>query len=94
MNKTNESVQKRVDIGGQAVMEGVMMKAPRAIAVSVRRPDHTIVTQLKPYTPLSEKHKWMGYPFLQYVHHVYHGHEHPAGQYQYAGDSGRGTNEV
>ena len=65
MSKTNESVQKRVDIGGQAVMEGVMMKAPRAIAVSVRRPDHTIVTQLKPYTPLSEKHKWMGYPFLR-----------------------------
>lgn len=65
MSKTNESVQKRVDIGGQAVMEGVMMKASRAIAVSVRRPDHTIVTQLKPYTPLSEKHKWMGYPFLR-----------------------------
>ena len=56
MSKMNESVPKRVDIGGQAVMEGVMMKAPRAIAVSVRRPDHTIVTKLKPYTPLSEKH--------------------------------------
>ena len=65
MSKMNESVPKRVDIGGQAVMEGVMMKAPRAIAVSVRRPDHTIVTKLKPYTPLSEKHKWMGYPFLR-----------------------------
>ena len=51
MSKTNESVQKRVDIGGQAVMEGVMMKAPRAIAVSVRPPDHTIVTQLSPTLP-------------------------------------------
>ena len=32
----------RVDIGGQAVLEGVMMKAPDAIAISVRRPDGTI----------------------------------------------------
>ncbi|MDD3336962.1 MAG: DUF1385 domain-containing protein [Eubacteriales bacterium] len=65
MSNKNPSACGRVDIGGQAVMEGVMMKAPRAIAVSVRRPDHTIVTKLTPYTPLSEKHKWMGYPFLR-----------------------------
>ena len=38
--------QKRVDIGGQAVMEGVMMKAPDAIAVAVRRPDKTIVVRV------------------------------------------------
>ena len=35
----------RVDIGGQAVMEGVMMKAPDAIAITVRRPDGTMVVQ-------------------------------------------------
>ena len=55
----------RVDIGGQAVMEGVMMRAPHAIAIAVRRPDQTIVVQHKKYVPLSEKHKWMGYPFLR-----------------------------
>ena len=65
MIKDNKTACGRVDIGGQAVMEGVMMKAPRAIAVSVRRPDKTIVTKLTPYTPLSEKHAWMGYPFLR-----------------------------
>ena len=56
---------KCLSIGGQAVMEGVMMKAPRAIAVSVRRPDKTIVTKLTPYTPITEKHKWMGLPFIR-----------------------------
>ncbi|MEG2316867.1 MAG: DUF1385 domain-containing protein [Clostridia bacterium] len=65
MIKENQSACQRVDIGGQAVMEGVMMKAPHAIAVSVRRPDRSIVTKLSPYVPLADKHKWMGYPFLR-----------------------------
>lgn len=55
----------RVDIGGQAVLEGVMMKAPDAIAISVRRPDGTIVTRRTPYEPLSKKHPWMGWPVIR-----------------------------
>ncbi len=62
----NESCP-RVDIGGQAVMEGVMMKAPDAIAITVRRPDGTMVVQRKPYTPASKKHKWMGWPVIRGV---------------------------
>ncbi|MEG2480776.1 MAG: DUF1385 domain-containing protein [Clostridia bacterium] len=65
MIKGKDPACKIVDIGGQAVMEGVMMKGPEAIAVSVRRPDHSIVVKYSPYKPLSEKHKWMGYPFLR-----------------------------
>ena len=57
----------RVDIGGQAVMEGVMMKAPDAIAITVRRPDGTMVVQRKEYTPASKKHKWMGWPLIRGV---------------------------
>lgn len=55
----------RVDIGGQAVLEGVMMKGPEAIAIAVRRPDQTIVVKRETYTPLSKKHKWMGWPFVR-----------------------------
>ena len=55
----------RVDIGGQAVMEGVMMKGPEALAIAVRRPDGTIVVKRRDCSPLSRKHKWMGYPFLR-----------------------------
>lgn len=62
---SSKQTQKRVDIGGQAVMEGVMMKAPDAIAVSVRRPDGTIVTKRREYIPLSQKHRWMGWPFIR-----------------------------
>ena len=57
----------RVDIGGQAVMEGVMMKAPDAIAITVRRNDGTMVVQRKEYTPAAKKHKWMGWPIIRGV---------------------------
>ena len=50
--------QKPVDIGGQAVLEGVMMKGPDAIAITVRRPDKTMVVDYKKSEPLSKKHKW------------------------------------
>ena len=57
----------RVDIGGQAVMEGVMMKAPDAIAITVRRPDGTMVVQRKEYIPPAKKHKWLGWPIIRGV---------------------------
>jgi uncharacterized protein YqhQ len=34
--------------GGQAVIEGVMMRGRKAMAVSVRRPDGTILTEVRP----------------------------------------------
>ena len=63
--KKQQASCKRVDIGGQAVMEGVMMKAPDAIAIAVRRPDHTIVVRHEPYVSLAKKHPWMGWPFVR-----------------------------
>lgn len=46
-NKTNESLH-RTSIGGQAVIEGVMMRGPHAVATSVRKPDGEIVTDKQP----------------------------------------------
>ena len=65
MNK--EEATKKFDVGGQAVMEGVMMRSPTATAVTVRRPDGTMVTKLTPFVPLKEKHPWMGKPFIRGV---------------------------
>ena len=63
--RKKEAASCPVDIGGQAVMEGVMMRAPNRVAIAVRRPDHSIVVKADPYVPLSEKHPWMGKPFLR-----------------------------
>jgi uncharacterized protein YqhQ len=52
-------------VGGQAVIEGVMMRSPHSFAVAVRRPAGDIAllqdTLLRP----SEKYPWMKYPLLR-----------------------------
>ena len=55
------------DMGGQAVMEGVMMRSGNATAVTVRRPDGTMVTKRTPFVAPKEKHPWMGKPFIRGV---------------------------
>src|SRR5215472_1503050 len=54
-------------VGGQAVLEGVMMRSPHAWGISVRRPDGTVSTHSEPLDRLSEKHTWMGWPVVRGV---------------------------
>lgn len=56
---------KKPDIGGQAVLDGVMMKAPDHIAVAVRKPDGDIVIKRDAYVSPAKKHKWMGVPMIR-----------------------------
>ena len=63
--KDNGTLCPRVDIGGQAVLDGVMMKSPDAIAVAVRRPNGDIVVKREDYELPSKKHPWMGKPFIR-----------------------------
>ncbi len=65
MNYSQPANTKKFDVGGQAVMEGVMMRSPNASAVTVRRSDGTMVTKLTPFVPLKDKHPWMGKPFIR-----------------------------
>lgn len=52
-------------VGGQAVIEGVMMKAPRRLCVAVRRPGGDIVVKNEPFTPLSNRWPFLGWPFVR-----------------------------
>ena len=52
-------------VGGQAVMEGVMMRAPHSYCVAVRKPDGQIVTEEKPLPRLSEKYPIFKLPILR-----------------------------
>jgi uncharacterized protein YqhQ len=54
-------------VGGQAVMEGVMMRAPHSYCVAVRKPDGEIVTEEAPLARMSEKHKIFKYPVFRGV---------------------------
>ncbi len=53
------------DIGGQAVIEGVMMRAPNSLAIAVRKPDHEIVVRRERLTPLKEKFPPFKWPVLR-----------------------------
>ena len=52
-------------VGGQAVMEGVMMRAPHSYCVAVRKPDGEIVTEEKPLPRISEKYPIFKLPILR-----------------------------
>lgn len=57
----------RVSIGGQAVMEGVMMKNNDKYAVAVRKPDKEIELKVTEYTPIGEKCKIFKWPIIRGV---------------------------
>ena len=54
-------------VGGQAVLEGVMMRSPHAWAIACRKPSGDVVTMSEPLERPSEKHKWMAWPILRGV---------------------------
>ena len=54
-------------VGGQAVLEGVMMRSPHAWGIAVRKPSGEVVTHSEPLERPSEKHKWMGWPVVRGV---------------------------
>ena len=56
---------EKINIGGQAVLEGVMMRAPRAIAIAVRKPGGEIVVRREPMPPLSERYPIVKLPILR-----------------------------
>jgi len=54
-------------VGGQAVLEGVMMRSPHAWAIAVRKPSGEVAHHSEPLDRPSEKHKWMGWPVVRGV---------------------------
>lgn len=58
---------KRTSIGGQAVIEGVMMKNGKKCAIAVRKPDHTIAVKTSVQTSIAEKYKILKLPIIRGV---------------------------
>ena len=54
-------------VGGQAVMEGVMMKSPTGVALAVRRADGTIATRYDSWTTKAQKGTFWGLPIIRGV---------------------------
>ena len=52
-------------IGGQAVIEGVMMRSPKRVATAVRLPDGTVQVKTRDYRSLSRTFPLLGLPVLR-----------------------------
>ena len=61
IKKTSEDLS----VGGQAVIEGVMMRTPKNIATAVRKPDREILIKRDPYIGLAKRHKVLNTPILR-----------------------------
>jgi uncharacterized protein YqhQ len=61
----NKQPEGCISVGGQAVMEGVMMQGDGRVAIAVRKSDGRIVYKVRKITPLSEKYPWMAWPIIR-----------------------------
>ncbi len=56
---------KRVSVGGQALVEGILMKGPKCSAMALRLPDGTISVEEKKTSSLRDKNKFFGFPIVR-----------------------------
>ncbi len=59
------ALERDLIVGGQAVVEGVMMRTPSAYAIACRKSDGEIVTTAERLPKWSDKYKWLAWPVLR-----------------------------
>ena len=52
-------------LGGQALIEGVLMRSPHYVAAAVRRADGSIETRVEPFQSILTRNKWLQIPLLR-----------------------------
>lgn len=65
-HKKKEAPAIRIcSIGGEALMEGIMMRAPAGFSQVVRNPQGNLVVETKVQKPLSQKNKFLSFPVIR-----------------------------
>lgn len=59
------AMERDLIVGGQAVMEGVMMRTPSAYAIACRKKSGEIVTTAEALPKWSDTHKWLNLPVIR-----------------------------
>lgn len=65
MSKKKNDKPKYVAVGGQALMEGIMMRGPEGTAVALRLPDGSIETEMKNFVSVRKKYKILNIPIIR-----------------------------
>ncbi len=61
----NKNCGGKISVGGQALIEGIMMQGPKGAAMSVRLPDGSIDTEILTVKHLRDKFKPAGWPIIR-----------------------------
>jgi uncharacterized protein YqhQ len=56
---------RKISVGGQAVIEGVMMRAPNALAIAIRRPNGEVAVKEDVWRSLSNRLKFLKWPLIR-----------------------------
>ncbi|MBD7912638.1 MULTISPECIES: peptide chain release factor N(5)-glutamine methyltransferase [Clostridium] len=56
---------KKSDVGGQAVIEGVMMRGTKGLATAVRKEDGEIVIDFQKVVPITKRYKMLNIPLVR-----------------------------
>ena len=67
MSEDKNKVLHKTSVGGQALIEGIMMQGPNGAAVSVRTPDGSIDTEKVDVKHAKDKFKPLGWPLIRGV---------------------------
>ena len=61
----SKNKKRYTSIGGQALIEGIMMRGPYKTFMAVRNKENEIVTKELFFTPLKEKYPVLGWPIIR-----------------------------
>lgn len=64
----NNKKNKFTSIGGQALIEGIMMKGPKKVAMVIRKSDGTLVNKVEESSSLRDKYKILRIPFIRGIY--------------------------
>ena len=67
MSNNKDTCPQKISVGGQALIEGIMMQGPKGAAMSVRLPDGSIDTEKLEVKHVRDKFKPAGWPIIRGV---------------------------
>ncbi len=60
-----EKNKVKFDVGGQALIEGVMMRSPFRLAMAVRKPNGDIALEVKEQKPITKRYPFLSWPVIR-----------------------------
>ena len=58
-------MREKLNIGGQALIEGVMIRSPEKLAMAARKPNGEIVAKVDDFIPVTKRKKILGLPIIR-----------------------------